>query len=247
MMRKRAAAMLAAAAATVGIAGLSAPAANASVYGDTEITGVTVNGGKSVVIGTTYAKTFKVTVRGRDDSGLASVDTDLTGPAGYFFKDGTRCQSATSCTASYTIDPRVDLYNENAGTWYVGAWLDANDGDFAYDERIGHFSLKRAANLTVNASPEPVKKGAPITVSGTLKRANWDTHHYAGYTKQTVALQFRKSGTTTYKTVKTVISGTGGGLWTRVTASADGTWRWYFPGTATTGAVTVAGDYVDVR
>lgn len=209
---------------------------------------MTVNGGKSVVIGTTYAKTFKVTVRGRDDSGLKSVDTDLSGPGyGYFYKNGTRCQSATSCTATYTIDPLVDLYNENAGTWYVAAWLDANDGDFATDERVGHFALKRASNLTVNASPEPVTKGKLITVTGTLKRANWDTHHYAGYTQQTVALQFRRSGTTTYKTVKTVISGRDGALWTRVTASVDGTWRWYYPGTSTTAAVTVAGDYVDVR
>ncbi|GAA2758933.1 hypothetical protein GCM10009872_42930 [Actinopolymorpha rutila] len=246
-MRKRAAAMLAAAVAAVGLAGLSAPAANASVYGDTEITGVTVNGGKSVVIGTTYAKTFKVTVRGWDDSGLADVDTDLTGPGyGYAEKSG-RCESATACSTSFTFDPLVDLYNDNAGTWYVGALVDAKDDGAAYDERVGHFSLKRAGSLTVNASPEPVKKGAPITVAGTLKRANWETHHYAGYTKQTVALQFRKSGTSTYKTVKTVISGSGGGLWTRVTASADGTWRWYFPGTSTTAAVTVAGDYVDVR
>ena len=36
--------------------------------------------------------------------------------------------------------------------------MDANDGDYLWKERIGSWHLKRAARLTVNASPEPVVK-----------------------------------------------------------------------------------------
>jgi len=44
-----------------------------------------------------------------------------------------------------------------------------------------------------------------------------------------------------------VASGTAGALSTTVKASADGTYRYAFAGTATTGAATATGDYVDVR
>jgi hypothetical protein len=243
-MRKRAATILAA---TAAIVGLTAPAAYADGWGDTTITGLTVNGGKDVVIGTTYAKTFKVTVHAHDDSGLDHASTDLEGPGHGFASASGPCESNTACSVSFTVDPRVDLYNDNAGTWYAGSWVDANDGDWRWTERIGSFRLKRASTLTVNASPEPVVKGKTITVTGTLKRANWETYTYSGYTSQSVKLQFRKAGSSTYSTVKTVTSGSGGALKTTVTASTDGYWRWNFAGTTTTGAKTATGDYVNVQ
>ncbi|WP_326647438.1 MULTISPECIES: hypothetical protein [unclassified Streptomyces] len=39
---------------------------------------------------------------------------------------------------------------------------------------------------------------------------------------------------------------TTGALKTTVTASVDGTWRWAFGGTSTTGTAVSGGDYVDV-
>lgn len=244
-MRKRAAIILAA---TAALGCLTTPAAHADGgWGDTTITSATVNGGKDVVIGTTYAKTFKVTVKGYDNSGLSHADTDLEGPGYGYFDASNDCESSTSCSSSFTIDPRVDLYNDNAGTWYVGSWVDANDGDYRWTERIGSFRLKRASTLTTNATPEPVAKGKTITVYGTLKRASWETYKYAGYTNQPVKLQFRKAGSSTYSTIKTVYTGTGGALKTGVTASADGYWRWSFAGTTTTAAKTSTSDYVDVQ
>lgn len=245
-MRKKYAAL--AVVAGLGAVALAAPMAQADGgYGDTTISGAAVNGGQDVVIGVSAAKTFNVVVSGHDDSGLEQAETDVEGPGYGYFDHVDTCQKATSCTSRLTIDPQVDLMNSNAGTWYVGSWVDANDGDYLWKERIGSWHLKRAARLTVNASPEPVKKGRTITVTGTLTRASWDDYRYHGYTGQTAKLQFRKKGSSTFNTVKTVKTNSSGALRTTVVASADGYWRYSFAGTSTTGTVTATSDYVDVR
>ncbi|MFD8734645.1 hypothetical protein ACFV06_06955, partial [Streptomyces sp. NPDC059618] len=59
--------------------------------------------------------------------------------------------------------------------------------------------------------------------------------------------QFKKKGSTTYTTVKTVRTSSTGALKTTVTASADGYYRYSFAGTTTTPAVSAAGDFVDVK
>ncbi|MEU6802335.1 hypothetical protein ABZ931_15140, partial [Streptomyces neyagawaensis] len=70
---------------------------------------------------------------------------------------------------------------------------------------------------------------------------------YTGYRDQTVTLQFKAAGTTSYTDVKTVTSGTGGALSTTVKATQDGSYRYTFAGTSTTAAKTSAGDAVDVK
>lgn len=47
-------------------------------------------------------------------------------------------------------------------------------GDWISD-RIAEFKMKRASKLTTDATPEPVAKGATLTMSGKLSRANWET------------------------------------------------------------------------
>ncbi|MBW8820923.1 MAG: hypothetical protein JF598_22615, partial [Streptomyces sp.] len=107
--------------------------------------------------------------------------------------------------------------------------------------------VKRAAKLTADAAPEPVKKGGTITVSGKLTRANWETSRYSGYASQKATLQFRAKSSSSYTTVKTVTSGTGGALRTTTKATKDGYYRYVFAGTATTGSATAPGDFIDVR
>ncbi|GAA1544529.1 hypothetical protein GCM10009730_62090 [Streptomyces albidochromogenes] len=104
----------------------------------------------------------------------------------------------------------------------------------------------RNSKLTVNASPEPVKKNKTITITGALTRANWETYKYGGYTKQPVKLQYKKKGTSTYTTLKTVTTDSKGVPKTTTNATADGYFRYSFAGTSTTPAVTFAADYVDV-
>lgn len=109
------------------------------------------------------------------------------------------------------------------------------------------YKVKRASRLTTDASPEPVAKGAKLTVTGKLSRANWEDLKYHGFTGQDVKLQFKAAGAARYRTVKTVRTGDAGKLSTKVTATAAGSWRWYFPGTTTTARVVSAGDAVKLK
>ncbi|MGW0629689.1 calcium-binding protein [Streptomyces sp. NPDC002758] len=243
----------------LAVTALASPAAHAdTVVGDTTVSNVVVNGGKDVAIGTTNKVTFKVTFKASDPAGIASGQTYLyhgtwADPDAFWTQDsadGTTCTSGTTvtCTSTYTIVPEYDLhYNAFAGTWHIGAYAKAKDGDSAKKTNLGTFHVQRYSKLTVNASPEPVVKGRTITVTGKLTRANWEDHLYHGYTEQPVKLQFRKAGTSTYSTVKTVYTDSSGNLKTTVTASADGYWRYYFPGTTTTAAAKATGDFLDVK
>ncbi|MBE8477132.1 hypothetical protein [Streptomyces justiciae] len=171
--------------------------------------------------------------------------------------------SATTATCTGTVDIHPadgDLSNANAGTWKGAAEaVDFNGQDpnssnldlskVGYKDQgdLATTKVLRLGKLTANASPEPVRKGRTITVTGKLSRANWDTGSYSGYSGQYVKLQYRKAGTTTYTTVKTIKSSSTGGLSTTVTASADGYYRYSFAGSATTSAVNATGDYIDVQ
>ncbi|GHC60103.1 DUF5707 domain-containing protein [Streptomyces flavofungini] len=261
-MRTRATATIAAVSGALALSALAVPAAQAadSVQGDTKITKVVVNGGKDIVVGTSTKK-VTITVTGTDPKGIKDgiailwrgtefEPGRLTGVVAPV--DDAKCTKVDATTGTCKLlleaSPRK-LANGNAGKWKVMAGLLAKGSaeDRVIKESYKSVSVKRAAKLTVNASPEPVKKGKAVTVSGALTRANWDTKKYAGYTKQSVRLQFKKKGASAYTTLKTVKSDRRGNLKSTVKASADGTFRYVFAGTSTTPAVASAGDFVDVR
>lgn len=161
------------------------------------------------------------------------------------------------CTATVEVDPLV-LMNADAGSWKAAAFAVAYNGEdpengnldnvgVAVKDPTNSFKLQRLSKQTVNASPEPVKKGKTITATGKLSRANWEDGKYHGYTGQSVKLQFRKAGSSTYTTVKTIKTNSTGNLSTTVKATVDGYFRYSFAGTSTTPAVNATGDYVDVR
>jgi hypothetical protein len=238
-----------------GLPATAAAAASGASPGAPVVTGAVVNDGHDVIVGITENVTFPVTVTGSDDTGLSFADVDLKGPHGGFYTTDTFCQTPTSCTVSFTVnahlapgtDDPVDLANANAGTWKVDTLAEDAEGNWVYAPDAGAFGFKRAARLTVDASPEPVAKGARITVTGKLSRANWDTYRYAGYVGRTVNLQFRPENSDTYSTVGTAVTSSTGTLRTTVKAVKDGYWRWNFGGTTTTGPAKATGDYVDVR
>ncbi|AKN71018.1 sarcoplasmic reticulum histidine-rich calcium-binding protein [Streptomyces sp. PBH53] len=239
----------------LALSALSVPAAQADGgYGDTKITKVVVDGDNKVQIGTSSPVTIKVSVTATDNSGIKGAQPfDLKGPGyGWEMTGKPSCtvvnSTTSTCTASVKLDPKVDyLSNSNAGTWYVGAWIDAKDDDFVSKDKAGSFSFQRAAKLTANAAPEPVKKGKTLTVTGALTRANWESLKYGGYGSQSVKLQFRKKSSSTYTTLKTVKTDSKGNLKTTTTATADGYYRFSFAGNSSTQAVSAAGDLVDVQ
>ncbi|GAA3002070.1 DUF5707 domain-containing protein [Streptomyces fulvorobeus] len=218
-----------------------------------------VNGGKPVVVGTKSKQRYSLAITATHPSGVYDIfgyvwnGASIDDPNSYGIlqdEENAVCAednaTTTTCRMTVTFDP-AELYNTNAGTWKVGAAVVSRDGQIGESDYISKTYLQRFSKLTVNAGPEPVAKGKALTVTGALTRANWNTGTYLGYTQQPVKLQFRKVGTSTYTTVKTVTSSSTGSLKTSVTASADGYWRYSFAGTSTTPAVSAAGDYVDVR
>ncbi|KUF17981.1 hypothetical protein [Streptomyces silvensis] len=239
----------------VAVAGFAAPVALAAPTEDVTIDKVVANGGKPVVLGTTAGKTFSVSVTASDDSGIKSADITLYGPnsaialpTGNVTCTVAGTASTSTCTAKFTIDPDTDFYdNSPAGTWYVDSTVTAKDDDIKWAEKSGKLKVLRQSKLTVNASPEPIKKGKTLTVTGALTRANWETYKYAGYTNQSVKLEFKKKGASSYAAVKTVKSDNKGNLKTTVKASVDGSYRWAFAENSTTSGVNASGDAVDVR
>jgi hypothetical protein len=227
---------------------------------DPVISKVVVNGGKPIVVGTTGSKKVTVAITASDDSGVVnastiiwigtSIENDPNGYAFYQNEDFATCKAASATTSTCTLTVTVnaaELINTDARTWKVGAIAVGNDDSYVQNDAYTTTKLQRASKLTVNAAPEPVKKGATVTVTGKLSRANWDTGSYAGYSTQSVVLQFRKKTSTAYTNVKGVKTSTTGALKTTTKATVDGYYRWSFAGTATTPAINVAGDYVDVK
>ncbi|MER6501130.1 DUF5707 domain-containing protein [Streptomyces sp. NPDC001455] len=224
------------------------------------ISKVVVNSGKPIVLGTTATKKVTVSVTASHSSGVEDALSYIwrgrdNNPNLYdfgFHPDGTKAKckatnaTTSTCTLTITVDPGY-LWNTNATNWrvYAGAW--GKDGSFTGKDTFSSVRFQRLSRLTADASPEPVKKGRTITVTGKLDRANWDTRKYAGYASQSVKLQFRKKNSSTYTTVKTVKSSKTGTLKTTVKAVQDGYWRWSFAGTASTPAVNAPGDFVDVK
>ena len=160
--------------------------------------------------------------------------------------------TTVQCVYSFPLSPdgtdAQDLRNSSAGAWHFKAKAVANDGDSHRLSPGAPLSVKRHVRLdSADATPEPVDKGDKgdkLTITGWLRRANWDTNVWGGYTGKSVTLQFRKSGT---DTVKTVTTDSAGELRTTVTANTTGTWRWRFTASATSTGATSQGDRVVVR
>jgi hypothetical protein len=231
---------------------------------DVTFSNMKVNSGKNIVVGTTNVVSVPVTYTLTHPADMdTSSDNFASGPLIYkgssvdtasnvlISDDPATCTATSSTTLSckgvINIRPADgDLASSEAGTWNAGGLAVTSNGDSKTQGGLGTTLVQRYSKLTVNAGPEPVAKGKTITSTGKLSRANWDDNQYHGYTNQPVKLQFRKAGTSTYTTVKTVYSDSYGNVKATATAAYDGYWRFSFAGTSTTPAVNATGDYVDV-
>ncbi|WP_406453740.1 hypothetical protein OG782_22770 [Streptomyces sp. NBC_00876] len=263
--------VVAALAGALALSAFTAPTAQAADTGIT-VSRIVVNGGKPIVVGTSEVKEPPISFRITLPSGYSTANSSAYDANPYLYHGTTAAKGADSgglypgsyicyetsariadCEGHLYIDPyyRLDS-NNDATSWTIGVavMLWKSDGGLKTAEfkaTSGRVQIRRWAKATVNAAPEPVKKGKTITVTGSLTRADWVRHKYTGVSAATVQLQFRKKGASAYSTVKSVKSGSTGALKTTVTASADGYWRWNFGGWSTTGAATSPVDYVDVN
>ncbi|MEU0688614.1 calcium-binding protein [Streptomyces uncialis] len=250
--------------ALTGTAAQADDRASASRATPPKITKVTVNGGKDLVVGVSK-KTFTIKVTAKDDSGILIAfaalwrgGTSADNPQTILVPDirmgdCVRNSGTTStCTLKAVADPKAsnrlfDLTNAGAGKWHVAVGAEGIDGSSVEREKYGTHRVKRAAKLTADATPEPVRRGDAVTVSGSLTRADWNTHKYNGVASSAVKLQFKKKGTSTWRTVKTVKADSRGKVRTTTKPTADGDFRLSYPGTSTTAGVTSKADFVDVR
>jgi hypothetical protein len=159
----------------------------------------------------------------------------------------------TSQKKKVTISPK-GLVNSDAGSkaavvLALGVEDSATADPAEFDTT---FSLLRRSTWesTFNATPEPVKKNARITVKGTLTRVSWNGKKkatYGAYADRAVDIQFQAPGTTTWTTIKSVKTGKTGKVSSTVKALTTGTWRLHFKGNSVTGAANSKTDKVVVN
>ena len=158
--------------------------------------------------------------------------------------------TTSTCRAELTIwDVRYSLAGNNlAGVWNAAVWATGKNGAGTTDRhRAGTLLIKRATRLTADAGPEPVRKGATVTVTGALTRADWDTGTYRPYLNGAVTLQRVKPGGRWWTNLQTVRTDAKGAVRTTVKAGADGSYRLLYRPDATSAQAISAPDAVDVR
>ncbi|MGW7524848.1 hypothetical protein [Streptomyces sp. NPDC054783] len=230
---------------------------------------------KSIKVGSTneVSVSYSYTLTHGSDVNIAASDfyTDAflyhgtySDTAPELYGDNPATCTATSsttatCKGSVNIYPTdADPKIADAGTWNVAAEAVAFNGQdqqnpdmskVGYKDQsgLGTTLVQRYSKLTTTVSSTSVYKGKTFTASGKLSRADWDDNLYHGYANQPVKLQFRKAGTTTYTTIKTVYTDSYGNLKTSATVNYSGYWRFSFAGTTTTPAVSATGVYVAAK
>jgi hypothetical protein len=228
-MRKRLVAALATFGLTVAGVAVAAPAQAAACS-------ITNFSPRSVTVGLSpVTRTFGVSTTG---CSLMGWDID-EGQYGMFVWDGAPQE---------TFNPSY-MWNRDAGPLDMVVTADSWD----YSSRTRAFNdgfslLRRTAwqSGTFNASPEPVRKGAPITIKGQLKIVDWDRMAYVPYAGRTIEVQFR-TPTGSYRTVKKVTTDRNGWVNTTVTASTTGVWRLRYGGNSIAAGSVSTGDSVQVR
>jgi hypothetical protein len=186
---------------------------------------------RSVVVGLTpITKTFNVSTSGCSRTGW-TVEYDWT-----FMWD---------LAPQETFDP---YWNSDAGPKDVIVTADSSTWETTERVFPDGFSLLRRTTWqsgTFNASPEPVRRGAPINIKGRLILADWENDRYGPYGGRSVSVQFR-TPTGSYQTVKKVTTDRDGWVRTTVPADMTGVWRLSYGGNSVAGPSVATGDAVQV-
>lgn len=242
---KKTTALLTGSALVMGLLTLAAPADAAPCTGTSQTKIIAAGADPmSVVIGTTVPRSLTLYSQVEDPC-TASVSSAVlvdNSPLSGDMEQVDRVGNVASFQVSYRIDPG-DLTNADAGRWQA----DIAAHGTTDDHREVDFRLLRASRLTVNATPEPVRRGRTITVAGLLTRASWNTHRYAGVQRASATLEVRRPQDATYVPLKGVTTDTKGRLRVKIKATKDICFRFSYAGSGTTAPVSSHGDCVKVR
>ncbi|MER7922284.1 hypothetical protein ABTY96_04000 [Streptomyces sp. NPDC096057] len=130
-------------------------------------------------------------------------------------------------------------------TGYLRLYYPGNADATATTTGVVHLTRAVTRITGFNASPEPIRKGRTLTVTGTLQRPNGST--WTGVSGQHVTIRFRAAGAKTSTAMATATTGKDGKFTLTFTAKQDGTWNAAYTATSAFLNSTSAGDYVDVR
>lgn len=111
-------------------------------------------------------------------------------------------------------------------------------------------TLKRRVIATkTDGTPEPVKKGLPLTIKSRFSVADWSDADYVALSGRTVRLQSRNQpGVWDHNlVVDTDVTDAAGRASLVLTATSSQVWRFEFKGSATLGHADAVGDFVRVR
>ncbi|MFJ3900073.1 hypothetical protein [Streptomyces sp. NPDC090025] len=149
----------------------------------------------------------------------------------------------------------TDFYNNGVRTpfsvsaWNKGGWFRVrhvlND---TYAESVGkpfHVVRTDSRVQSLKASPDPVRKGATVTVTGSLQHLT--NGAWRGLGSQSVSVWFKPWGKTTWKQVATGKSAANGSVAVKTKASADGWYQIRYYGDGSHFQATSGQDWVDVR
>ncbi|CAL9479880.1 calcium-binding protein [Streptomyces sp. enrichment culture] len=259
---------LAAVSGALALSALALPAAQADEEpADITVTNVVANDGKPIVMNGTGYKRVTVTMTVTAAAGVEEADATLwTGGVMPPSPDDLDGLNWPDMAEARTPDGLLDCTEVNATTATCGAtfvlrpqrWegggfdtfvtvTDKNGGTYQ-NVNVKSFTYKRHSIVRLDASPEPVRKGGTITVRGKLTTAGYPySYGYVPVAAQNVTLQFKKAGTSTWATLKTVKSNRDGALRTTTTATYDGYYRFSYPGDHRNAPAVSVADHVDVR
>lgn len=202
------------------------------------------------VVGVTQVKSSTYTVvldNNCDNPGLfvsLASTTDVVGVGVSMDPPTNNGKGQYTFTGSTSWDPATMNNAQYAGSWISVIDVFSDNGPSLSSPGVD-FRILRAASLTTKTSTVAAK-GSSIYVSGSLRRASWDTKSYDRLGGQLVDLQF-KTSTGAYSTVKTTRSMSNGSVLKSVVANVDGCYRYVYRGNATTSAIQSVPTCVDVR
>ncbi|WP_327403104.1 hypothetical protein OG194_25390 [Streptomyces sp. NBC_01288] len=265
-MRRRtttvaAATAAAALSAALAVTVLALPAAGAA-QGDSATTfvniGVNHDLDYTVGVEATKKRVFSVSATVSDPSGVKSVSYELWHGEDRATADGVMAGAAqchkineftSYCEALVTADPNVNLRsNALAGLWYMTPVAVDGAGNVTRGEGVYFARIRRQTSMSQTVvTPDPVKKGANITVKARMTVASWEQKKNVPLIGHQVLLQYRKGTSGPFVTLKKLKTDRDGWATSTVKATADGAYRYDFAGTSLTQPTPGSADYVDVK